>query len=258
MTTTVPCTGHCGVDNHVAGSKAAEICQVRTAAIAAHPAGKGRAGTASSDFSETAEQVGRREAFEYLTGLDESLVVVAHYRDEDALRADIAEVDAEIDRLESSGDSGRYDPKIGAHRPSPELNQARRLKDALVNSLAERTLLIERIGEEGYAAAQQAERDQRKIAAITNATRKPPSSEADWARHEVLSDEKDVLSDRLDDYRADNGDPWKQMRDEWRARVDQMDPEEGYKAYLTRQREVLVQISSEHLMSDRLVDQITS
>lgn len=40
MSTTVPCTGLCGVENHVAGSAAHKTCQGRTAAIAAHPAGK--------------------------------------------------------------------------------------------------------------------------------------------------------------------------------------------------------------------------
>lgn len=42
MSNTVPCTGNCGVANHQAGSEAARICQARTAAMAAHPAGKGR------------------------------------------------------------------------------------------------------------------------------------------------------------------------------------------------------------------------
>lgn len=53
MSTTVPCTGNCGVDNHVAGSNAHRTCQARTAAMAAHPAGKGH-GNAMGDFGVAA------------------------------------------------------------------------------------------------------------------------------------------------------------------------------------------------------------
>lgn len=49
MSTTVPCTGLCGVENHIAGSSAHKTCQARTAAIARHPAGK-RSQDVMADF----------------------------------------------------------------------------------------------------------------------------------------------------------------------------------------------------------------
>lgn len=219
MSNTVPCTGNCGVANHVAGSEAHRVCQARTAAMAAHPAGKGR-GTAeavSSDFSDPVADAGRRQAEEYLADLDESLPVSDRYRSVEEIRAEVAEIDAELERLTTPHPYDVYDSGYATARRGGEITAKHKRRTALVTALADQVEMRSRVSEDVWEEMARAEHTRQKVNAIVDATTIPPHGAVDRARHKALNDELDALVEQLEDFRADHGNPWQEMAEERRA-----------------------------------------
>lgn len=251
MSNNVPCTGNCGVSNHVAGSESHRLCQARTAAMAAHPAGKGR-GTSeavSSDFSETASDIGRRQAAEYLERLEDTVGVPPHYRDADEIRAEINKTDAEIERLVTPHEHDKYDSTYATNRRGGELSALYTHRSSLVTGLAEQSILVDKLGPEGFAEARQADRDKRKVFALRDVTEVPIHHDTDLARVEVLTEEAETLSDQVDDYATEHGDPWQDMRREWSNEIIGVTGGAYIEAEQARLQKALSKIGAEDLLN---------
>lgn len=250
MSNTVPCTGNCGVSNHVAGSASHKTCQARTSAMASHPAGKGRGTSESvaSDFSDSPAEEGRRQAEKHLDRLDEVVTVSDHYRDADDIRSDIRDIDSEIENLVTPGEYDQYESYHATSQRGARISILNNRRSSLVTALAEQSILVDRLGTEGFAQAREIDHNKRKVFILRDAVDTPPSDATEKARVQVLTEEFDALTDQIDDYQADHGDPWQEMRREWSKKTMGVTGADYIEAEQVRLREALTKTGDENLL----------
>lgn len=252
MSNTVPCTGNCGVSNHVAGSASHKTCQARTSAMAAHPAGKGRADTrtAQADFSNSPEEEGRRQAAEYIRSVEKSVQVPDYCLSQDEIREEIIKVDAEIDSLMTEH---KYDKYASAHSSAQRGGRIMSLtgrKSDLINALAHQSILIDKLGEDGFSEVRDMERNRNMLYTVARAAEKLSITATDRARLDALADQENTLADQLDDYRSENGNPWQEMMREWRDESRGLVGAEYLIAEQSRLREALTRIGADDLLDE--------